>query len=192
VRSSVFNGRERFVAELIDVLRRRQVLEPVLAEVAQFVGADEVARRPRDERLPAMTDSGDSGRAVDVDANVALLGEQRLSGVDAYADTDWSVVQCVLCATCGRESVSRAGERDEEGIALRVDLDATVRREHLAQQTPVLPEKVGVRVAEFAQQSSRALDIREKERDGPARQLAHGFIMLRMCVDVTGASGYVA
>ena len=58
--------RELVVAELVDPLRRAQVLEPVLAEVAQLGGLDERGRRRRNEHLPAVTGGGDPRRAVDV------------------------------------------------------------------------------------------------------------------------------
>jgi hypothetical protein len=119
---------------------------------------------------------------MDVDPHVTLLREQRLTGVEAYADSDRSLAQDALRVTCGPEGVSRPRERNEEGVPLRVDLDAAVLREHLAQQTPVLGQLLRIGVAEFAQQSRRALDVREEERDSTARKLAHGLMMPRKAV----------
>ena len=77
-------GRELVAAELENPLWRAQVLEPVLAEVAQFVPVDERRRRSRDEHLPAVPGGSDARRAVDVSADVALLREQRRAGVEAH------------------------------------------------------------------------------------------------------------
>ena len=66
------------------------------------------------------------------------------------------------------DGVARAREREEEGVALRVDLDAAVLREALAHQPPVVGEDVGVAVAELLQQARRALDVGEDEGDGAA------------------------
>jgi hypothetical protein len=66
----------------------------------------------------------------------------------------------------------RRRESDEERIALRVDLDATMRDECIAKDTPVLRDCVGIRVrAEAVQQPCRALDVREEQRDGSAREI---------------------
>ena len=70
--------RERGISELINPLRRSQILQPVLAKVAQPISADEIARRLRDQDLTAMTGGRDARRPVDVDAHIPLLGEQRL------------------------------------------------------------------------------------------------------------------
>jgi hypothetical protein len=66
---------------LVDPLGRGEVLQPVLAEIAQPIRAGEVVGRLRDDGLPAVAGRGDPGGAVDVDADVALLGHERLAGV---------------------------------------------------------------------------------------------------------------
>src|SRR5262249_60181061 len=63
-------------AELEDPLRRGEVLEAVLAEVPHPV-ADQFVSRLADEHLAAVTGSPDPRRAVDGDADVALLGDER-------------------------------------------------------------------------------------------------------------------
>ncbi len=79
-----------------------------------------------------------------------------------------------LCASGGaRHCVLGTGECDEERIALRVYFDAAVPFECLAQQPPVLGERVGIVVTELVEQARRPLDIREEEGDGAARQVAH-------------------
>ena len=67
----------------------REVLEPVLAEVAQ---ADPVADSPArarvasdDEDLAAVGRRRDAGRAVDLDADVVAADDLDLAGVDAHA-----------------------------------------------------------------------------------------------------------
>jgi len=73
----------------------------------------------------------------------------------------------------GLERSLRRAERDEERVALRIDLDAGVRRERGSQQPPMLRQDLGVRlVAERAQELRRPLDIGEQERDRAVRQLA--------------------
>ncbi len=49
---------------------------------------DELSRRLRDEHLAAVPRCGNAGAAVDVHADVALVGSQRLAGVDAHAHPD--------------------------------------------------------------------------------------------------------
>ncbi len=78
--------RKLAVSELVQMLRRAQVLEPVLAEVAQFCGvANELSRRRRDEDLAAMTRTRDPRAGVNVEPDVALSGDLRLAGVEAHS-----------------------------------------------------------------------------------------------------------
>ena len=77
--------------ELREPLRPRQVLEPVLAEVAQRdpVGQlvlDQLARRLRDQHLPAVSGRADPRGARDVEAHVARRPDRRLAGVDPDPD----------------------------------------------------------------------------------------------------------
>jgi hypothetical protein len=80
----------------------------------------------------------------------------------------------------GRERGSRrtlGGRKgDEERISLRVDLDAAMRSEGLAQKPAMLGERVAVRLAaERMEQACGALDVSEEEGDGAGRQVAaHG------------------
>jgi hypothetical protein len=66
--------------------------------------------------------------------------------------------------------VARAREREEEGVALRVDLDSLARPERLADDAPVLGDQVRVAVAEPFQEPGRALDVAEHERDCSGRE----------------------
>ena len=82
---SVLSGGNSAVAELKDVLGGQQVLEPVRAQVSQIEAVDDVPRRLREQHLPAVPRGGDPCRTVDVHAHVALVGSNRLPGVDAHA-----------------------------------------------------------------------------------------------------------
>ena len=82
--------------------------------------------------------------AVYVDADVALLGEQRLTGVDAHPHADRPSASAACASAAAAMRTARRRERDEEGIALRVDLDATMRGERFAEQAPVLGERLRV------------------------------------------------
>jgi hypothetical protein len=111
---------------------------------------------------------GDPRGAMNVDADVALVREQRLARVDAHAHADRPAQGC-LSFPGGLERVLRTCKSDEEGIALRVDLDATVSRERLAERAAVLRQHLGVAVAELTQQARRSLDVREEKSDRPGR-----------------------
>ena len=161
-------ARELGVAELEEALRRREVLEPVFAEVAYGLAGDEVARRLRQEHLAAVPGGGDPRRAVDVDPDVALVGHDRLARVEPHADADRSVAERRLPVGGGGDRVGCARERDEERVALRVHLDAAVPRKRLPQHTTVLAQQLRVALAVLVQQPRRALDVREEERHCPA------------------------
>jgi hypothetical protein len=57
---------ERLAAELIDPLRRGEVLQAMFAEVAQAVGLDERCGRGRDQDLPTVPGRPDAGCSVNV------------------------------------------------------------------------------------------------------------------------------
>ena len=71
-----------------------------------------------------------------------------------------------------RDRVAGPREREEEGVALRVDLRAAARAERLAHETAVVGRDAPVGlVAELLQQPRRALDVGEDEGDGAAGEL---------------------
>ena len=74
---------------------------------------------------------------------------------------------------CGQRGVPRPAKGDEERVALRVDLLSAVLGEGRAQDAPVLGQHLAVAVAQLLEQAGRALDVREEEGDGPARELGH-------------------
>ena len=133
--------REVVVAELEQPLGLGEVAEPVLAEVAHGVRGDPRARRLREDDLAAVRDGRDAGAAVDVEAHVALLRRRRRPRVQAHAHRERAAAQRVLRLRRRRGRVPGAPERDEERVALRVDLDAAVRGERVPQGAPVLRER---------------------------------------------------
>ena len=75
----------------------------------------------------------------------------------------------------GAERAGGGREGDEERVALRVDLDAAVPLERVAQDTPMLGERSRVVIrAELVQEARRPLDVREEKGDGAGRQVGHG------------------
>ncbi len=94
--------------------------------------------------------------------------------MNAHPHADWPPAECRLRLCGGGEGAVRLRKRDEEGIALRVDLDAAVRREGFAHEALVLGERSGVGLgAELVEQPRRALDVGEEEGDDPGRQRPH-------------------
>ena len=166
--------REVFAPELMEALVRAEVLESVFAEIAQLHRrVEQLPRRLRDDHLPAVPRAHDPCGAVHVGAHVSLFRDDRLARVDADPHPHGASRQLRLDFSCGCDGVTRAFEREEERVALRVDLDPAVAGERGAHDSAVLREHVGVAVAELVEQASGALDVREEERDGPARKLEH-------------------
>jgi hypothetical protein len=93
--------------------------------------------------------------------------------VDAHADPDRPGGERLLGRCRRAQRTGRGGKGDEEGIPLRVDLDAAVDAERGAQDAAVLRERLGVGFgAQLVQQLRRALDVGEDEGDGSGRELA--------------------
>jgi len=117
---------------------------------------------------------------VDVDADVVVLRNQRLSGVNAHPDAEIGFLRprmrCerMLGGLGGADGVFCVAERDEETIALCIDLSTAVVPEHLAEEPPVISQDIGVTVAELVQETGRTLDVREEEGHPSRRQFSHG------------------
>ena len=115
----------------------------------------------------------DPSRAVDVEPDVALVGDEGLAGVDPHPHLHRAVCQRSSCAGSGRDRVGSAREGDEEGVALRVDLDAVRLLEGRAERSAMRAEQIGVGGSVLTQQPRRAGDIGEEKGDGPGRKSGH-------------------
>ena len=111
--------------ELVELLRAGQVLQHVLAEVAELDARPEQrARGLRDEHLAAVAGRHHARRVVHVEADVAAVHPPRLAGVQAHAHADLVAVGPVVpgeraLAVHGRRGgVGGRLERDEEPVAL--------------------------------------------------------------------------
>ena len=149
---------------------RAQILEAVHAQVAD-IRVHECAGRLRQEHLPAVADGRDARALVHVEADVSLLGQPRLAGVQPHPHAYRPVGQRALAVRGGGDGVRRAGEGDEECVTLRVDFDALVVGKRRAESPPVLVQRLPVVVAELVQQPRRALDVREKNVTTPLGEI---------------------
>ena len=168
----------------VETLGAADALELALAEVAQLetrkrVVAEEPVRRPGDEDLPAARDRHDPRGPVHRQAEVAALGGLGLPGVDADAHPDVGAVGPVvlrerpLSVERSPHGLLRVCEREEERLALRVDLVPGMRREGVPQQPLMAAHHVRPPLAERARELRRALHVGEEKRDRSARQVAH-------------------
>ena len=168
--------REVSLAQLEDAFGRGEVLQPVLAQVAHVVPTHDGGRGRRDEHLPTVAAGSDPGRPVHVDANVAFLGQMRAAGVDAHAHPDRARGQSGLGRLRRSQSTGGRGEGDEDGIALRIDLDAAVGTARLTQDAAMFRECAGIGIgAQRLKQPGGTLHVGEQEGDGSGGQVApHG------------------
>ena len=157
--------------ELVEPLRTVETIEPVLAEVAEGDLAREVVlHEPRgrrgEEDLPAVTGVADPRGLVDREADVPVLAERRLAGMDAHAHTydrppgPLLARERLLAGDCPLDGRARAPEDREEGVALPVDLGAARLVEGLPQELVVDRENAAVvGTPEVFQELGRALDV---------------------------------
>src|SRR5205085_10793469 len=136
--------RELAVAELEDPFGRCQVLEPMLAEIIKPVCARELTRPLRDQNLATMARGGDPRRPVNVEADITLLGEKRLAGMEAHPDLDRTAVQGRLTLRRRGERIMRSREDDEEGVSFSAELDPVVACERVSQKATVLCQRFGI------------------------------------------------
>jgi len=138
-----------------------------------------VTRRLRDEDLAASAKRADARRPVDRQADVAVLRDRGLTRVDADSDAELLAVrpfvrhECALGSDGSQDRIPGPRERDEERVALGIDLLAAVRRKRIAKELLMLGEDSAVAVAEALQQLRRSLDVGEEERRRSGHLLGH-------------------
>src|SRR4029077_10713965 len=122
-----------------------------------------------------MGGGGDARGTVHVHADIAAAGDEARPRVDADADRERATREAVVHVRGGRECRGCLGEDGEERIALRVDLDARVCLEGVADDAAVVGQHTGVALgAERVQEGGRPLDVREEERHRPRGERRHG------------------
>jgi hypothetical protein len=82
--------------------------------------------------------------------------------------------KCPLTRECAGDGVLPAGEDEEKGVSLCVDLATRGVCERLPQEPLVVREYRAVVFAEALQQASRPFDVREEKGDCACREVWHG------------------
>jgi hypothetical protein len=158
------------VAELVEAVWCREVLQPVQAEATQLLFAGIGGSRRRDEDLTAVAGRGDTRGAMDVQPDVTLLRYERLSRVEPHADTDRPTGERIAGRNRRAQRTGCGRKGGEERVALRVDLDTAVRSNCFTNDAPVFGERLRVPLgSELLQEFRRACDVGEEERH-PARR----------------------
>ena len=172
-------GRRKLALEavgkkLVKVLRFRQVLQPVRTEVTHGEIIEQVARRLREQHLASVTRRHQACTTVEVDTDVTLVGSTRLTGVDPHPHVHPRGCKRALRLDCGLHRRPSRRERDQKRVPLRIDLHTAVCGGSLADQVPVIRQRLLLLAPELLQEPSRALNIREQKRDGACRKFSHG------------------
>ena len=131
------------------------------------LGVDERPSRRRDEDLATVSGRGDPGTEVDVFADISLLSEVWPPGMQPHPHPDRAGAKLVLRLPRGVERLRRLRDGDEEGVPLRVHLDAAVRGEG-GPEDPAMFGQCGRESlgTQLVQQPRRALDVGEQKGDG--------------------------
>src|SRR5262245_12003656 len=109
--------REVVRAELVEANRRGEILEPVLAEVAQLdrAGFEEAGGGGAEDGLTAVAGRRDAGGPMNVGADVTTLVKERFTAVQTGADAD-RAGQPLLDRLDRGDPVSGGGEDAEECV----------------------------------------------------------------------------
>ena len=147
-------GRELGFPELVELLRLREILEPVRPEVAKREAVHLRACPLRQDDLAAVGARADARSPVDVEPRVALRPDDRLAGVEAHADADRSSARAPPAPRRPPPRRRALGEGDEERVSLRVHLDAAVRVRTPRGARADARQRLRVPVAELVQQAA--------------------------------------
>ena len=146
--------------------------------VGQLV-LDEFAGRVRQEHLAAVPGRADARAAVDAHPDIPVATDKRLARVKAHPHANRHAVgprlggERPLQLDRRGDRVACARERDEERVALRVDLVAVEPLDRLADQPGMGLKHIVVALAELLEQPRRSFDVGEEEGDGAGRTLGH-------------------
>jgi hypothetical protein len=118
----------------------------------------ELARRVRQQHLAAVAGRADACGTVDAEADIALAADGRLPRVQTHPHLHLGAVRPLLhCESalrddCRSKCVVRAGEDEEERVALIVDLPASMGRRGFAQNPGMALEDRAVALTEPLEQ----------------------------------------
>jgi hypothetical protein len=173
--------------QLKQPLEAIEVLEAVRAEVAnRHAGKpflQELACRVREKHLSTVGDHPDPRRTMQTET---LLADDRLVRVNSHADKHLDALRpCVLgqgalCKHSRAECPVGPLEREEERVALVVDLAAALLLDGFPQDSVMLSQGGGIALAQLLQELSRALDVGEEERNCAGWQIRRSSFSLRL------------
>jgi hypothetical protein len=144
----------------------------VLAEVGERQATDEFACRLREHDLASVRRRADSRREVHVVSDVPLVCQEGRSGVQPDAQVDAARSERVGDRLRRSHRSRCVGEREEERVPLRVDLDSAMRCGRVTNDAAMLSHGEGVGLcAKLVQELRRALHIGEEEGDGAGREI---------------------
>ena len=139
--------REAWSEDLVDPNSAVEVLQPLLAEITELdveqlleLVFEQADRGLREQDLAPVAERADPGRAVNCEADVPFADELRGAGMDPDPDSKLRLRRPLVLAERSlraqrrEHGISGPGKRDEEGVALRVDLAATVPSKGLPHQ----------------------------------------------------------
>ena len=164
--------------QLEEALRPGEILQPVLIQVDQRdrVGqgvADERLRRLRHQDLPPVPDGEDAGDAIDGGTEVVGVALLRVPGVQRHPHPEHAGVaprlvgERPLTGDGGLHGLGRHREGGADGVADRLEDDAAMGLDRLAQQSVVASQGRGHGLGQLLPALGGTLDVREEERDRP-------------------------
>ena len=135
--------------------------------------ADQLARRPRQQHLPAVAGGSDPRRTVHVRADISLSGHERRPRVDPdpHADRPAASASCAsVAAATAPGAVANATKNASPCVSTSTP---PCRRTPHAARGDALPAPPRTLRAQLVQQPRRPLHVREQKRHRPLRQVAH-------------------
>ena len=159
--------------QLVDAHRPVEVLQLMRPEVVEvevaLVVLEQRPGRLREQDLAAVAGVADPGGAMHGQPDVVIACGRRLAGVHADPHAHGRVLrprvrrQGALRRHRRVDGVPGAAKRDEERVALVVELPPAVGLPGVPEQAPVVLEDGAVVVPQLAQQRRRAVDVGEEE-----------------------------
>ena len=178
-------ARESLDDDVVQVLRVVDVLQQVGAEVAELHAVRKRALhegtcRVGDEDLAAVSQRGDPGGAMDVDADVVVTTQPALPGMESHPHADRRFLRppfgckAALRVHGGVDRSRRGRECREEGVAFGPHDGSVSVVDRAAEDLVVTVQQAAEPLgSERLNETRGALDVGEQERDRPGRECLH-------------------
>src|SRR5262249_17059881 len=133
----------------------------------------------RKQNLPTVASRHHTGSTVNINTDVSAVNVARLARMETHPDANFVSLRPAMLGKrtltlgCCRDRIVGRRQRDEEGVAVAVNLVPAMTQKCIAKQPAMIIKQNVIRDSGTLEQPRRTLNIREEESDSPRRGSSH-------------------